>query len=525
MLGALQQIGWTMVDPVSIKDHHGQGIILTQGSPARLRKLVHRAIEDMLELQFMDKLIKEGTGTDQDFAGARLKGLNFKPVRRALAAKEVEPGAKLGLRKAFADGVVTAGKLAQMGYKVSSSCPLCEQANDSVFHRAWVCPKRPGKETAQPDVVKAALEAGEKSWLYSRGVRPHEVSVDSGLVPMTVHKSTDWTKFDPTDGPVFHDGSCFEGSSTHPRAAWAAVQIDRQGEVVKSMWGVVDKHMEQSANTAEHVGLLNAMVGACPGCTFVTDCATISNAWQKGVRYAAAARRPHGGIWREASGLLHSGKGPAEVQKCKAHKCIDALEGEERFIALGNDAADKKAKAAVGENNLRGDLRAKVIADNAWGQKVATELGRQLAAWPTTHLLFGELERQQREVTLRTKPTPKMHVLRNIGGVVRCALCNFLPRKSEAGHRQCDGFPKGIVNAIRLSGKNGHTIRAAGAEDRLGTYWCTKCGSHAKTVPRGLARPCKGVPTAAGTWALKLVRQGRDPLDGSLFEFFYEVPG
>jgi hypothetical protein len=59
------------------------------------------------------------------------------------------------------------------------------------------------------------------------------------------------------------------------------------------------------------------------------------------------------------------------VQKCKAHKCIDALEGEERYIALGNDAADKKAKAAVGENNLRGDLRAKVIADNAWGQKVA----------------------------------------------------------------------------------------------------------------------------------------------------------
>ena len=118
-----------MVDPVSIKDHHGQGIILTQGSPARLRKLVHRAIEDMLELQFMDKLIKEGTGTDQEFAGARFKGLNFKPVRRALAAKEVEPGAKLGLRKAFTDGVVTAGKLARMGYKISSRCRAAPYAN------------------------------------------------------------------------------------------------------------------------------------------------------------------------------------------------------------------------------------------------------------------------------------------------------------------------------------------------------------------------------------------------------------
>ena len=78
-----------------------------------------------------------------------------------------------------------------------------------------------------------------------------------------------------------------------------------------------------------------------------------------------------------------------EVQKCKARKCIEGLEGEEGYIALGNDAADRKAKAAVQEIHLRGDKRAEVIADNAWVQQVAAELGRQLAAWPTTHQLFG----------------------------------------------------------------------------------------------------------------------------------------
>ena len=123
-------------------DHRGRSILLTPASPARLRKRTHKAIEDKLESQILEKLVKEGSGTDQDFAGARFRGLNFKPIRRTLAAKDLEPGTKLGLRKAFFDGVVTASKLARMGYKVSTCCPLCKQEKDSVFHRTWTCPKR-----------------------------------------------------------------------------------------------------------------------------------------------------------------------------------------------------------------------------------------------------------------------------------------------------------------------------------------------------------------------------------------------
>ena len=37
--------------------------------PARLRKLIHKAIEDKLESQFLEELVKEGSGTDQVFAG------------------------------------------------------------------------------------------------------------------------------------------------------------------------------------------------------------------------------------------------------------------------------------------------------------------------------------------------------------------------------------------------------------------------------------------------------------------------
>ena len=83
------------------------------------------------------------------------------------------------------------------------------------------------------------------------------------------------------------------------------------------------------------------------------------------------------------------------------------MEGEERCTALDNDAADKKAKEAVGESNLRGDERAELSADNTWVRKVAAERGRQLAAWPATHQLFGELELQQNEVALGSRPVFK----------------------------------------------------------------------------------------------------------------------
>ena len=108
------------------------------------------------------------------------------------------------------------------------------------------------------------------------------------------------------------------------------------------------------------------------------------------------------------------------------------------------------------------------------------------------------------------------HRFSYIDGQIRCTVCNFLPRKGKPSHKECEGFPKAIVNAIRDSRSKGHRLKAAGGEGRLCTFWRTNCGSHARIVPWGLTRKCNGVPTKAGAWALQLTRQGRDPLDGSI---------
>ena len=59
MIGAANEIGWALVDPVTFVDQNRQLISITQGSPARLRKLIHRAIADKLEEQFTTKLVKD----------------------------------------------------------------------------------------------------------------------------------------------------------------------------------------------------------------------------------------------------------------------------------------------------------------------------------------------------------------------------------------------------------------------------------------------------------------------------------
>ena len=56
------------------------------------------------------ELAMGGTGCDSEFAGARVRGLNFKPLRRTLASKAVSDSAKNALKRAFTDGIVAAQK-------------------------------------------------------------------------------------------------------------------------------------------------------------------------------------------------------------------------------------------------------------------------------------------------------------------------------------------------------------------------------------------------------------------------------
>ena len=53
----------------------------------------------------MSELVQGGIGTDAEFAGARLRGLNLKPLCRTLASKEVSDNAKIAFKRACTDGI------------------------------------------------------------------------------------------------------------------------------------------------------------------------------------------------------------------------------------------------------------------------------------------------------------------------------------------------------------------------------------------------------------------------------------
>ena len=77
-----------MRDPVTCIGQNRELITLTQGSPASLRKLIHFAIAQKLQEQFLTALLKGGTGMDSELAGARLRVLNLEPLRRTLASRD-----------------------------------------------------------------------------------------------------------------------------------------------------------------------------------------------------------------------------------------------------------------------------------------------------------------------------------------------------------------------------------------------------------------------------------------------------
>ena len=75
----------------------------------------------------------------------------------------------------------------------------------------------------------------------------------------------------------------------------------------------------------------------------------------------------------------------------------------------------------------------------------------------------------------------------------------------------------------RSRDKHGHKLKAAGAKGQLCAVWCTHCGSHARTVPRGLAKKCSGAATMAGARALHSVRKRLNPVDFKIFEQDFDI--
>eukprot|EP00973_Karenia_brevis_P084500 11728790-Karenia_brevis.AAC.1 len=112
------------------------------------------------------------------------------------------------------------------------------------------------------------MELGADSWLAVRAVGAFSQEPKAGIQDQAVVQYTeDWDGFKVADGPVFHDGSCTGPSTPYPRAAYGAVQITLDGKLIRGLWGPVPYPLDQTAVTAEHMGLAQAVRNSEPGCS------------------------------------------------------------------------------------------------------------------------------------------------------------------------------------------------------------------------------------------------------------------
>ena len=133
---AAEKVGWTFIDPIRIRDQHGEELHLLQGSPALLCRLYKEAWRQAQELE-MESDLRNHHPELLD-PGDRLC---TQQARRAFNTKSKD---KMTLRqkqiymRVFAKAYPTADLFASQGL-VEAACPAGCGQRDSVHHRLWMC--------------------------------------------------------------------------------------------------------------------------------------------------------------------------------------------------------------------------------------------------------------------------------------------------------------------------------------------------------------------------------------------------
>ena len=157
----------------------------------------------------------------------------------------------------------------EAGYLVGGRCVLCNNGEDTVYHRIWMCAASAGARGTHPAAL-LALRSLELSG-RPRPMKFAHVAATRGIIPdlagdilaaqHEVHLclrggdliESAWVRLH-TDR-IYTDGSCRQDRATgKPRAGFAIVALCPLGALRAVVHGCVPAHLPQSAAAAEAVG-------------------------------------------------------------------------------------------------------------------------------------------------------------------------------------------------------------------------------------------------------------------------------
>ncbi len=125
-----------------------------------------------------------------------------------------------------------------------------------------------------------------------------------------------------------------------------------------------------------------------------------------------------------------------------------------------------------------------------------------------------------------TEPRPPAlggHVVIHDGAYVRCVCCRrYSSKVPQFVRARCPGSAA-TRWADRAEADAQLGIEAGGGHHRLmsgSVVWCSRCGSYATSLARGLTRACRGPPPLGGNsggrlWQLRRLKKGFHPVTGA----------
>ncbi len=522
---SLHRVGWAMCGPFTLVNKDGHHVMLTTTTPALLAIMLKQDVTRTLQEQVGEQVACR----DERFCGRRAAAEHIAAQLRS--DRKLDARDRACFMAVACNAVMTYSRAAAAGYLVEDICPLCGARGDTVLHRIWRC---------QHPSALAAREAAAPRWLleefrraegtdnderWTTALIPHPADVWPGPAAQA-DMQFEWVGDEtPADddrddkgspslhGSLYVDGSCSTGVFAELRRAATSVVQWSAGK--PSGWRLqlpVPQPLPQTPQAAEYctVALIQRFAHPSKPADVASDCSNVVRDLCAPPKDALSGRRVYAGLLREA---LTDGawKGRAVVRKVPAHVNPSAVpEGPRRDDAVGNDLADKLAKATV---DLHPAPAPAMVQDLEASLRRAKHIVRVIAkvtqCFPP--MPRERMRRPPRAVEGATVAIAGAHRWTFASGLWRCADCLKLTMRptinGELAHQRCPGS-RASLDAAAITAR-GHTL--AKTEAAIPVIFCVRCGTWSARRAYGLSAPCRGKPAPSGKQALARISKGLQP--------------
>ncbi len=386
---SLRRIGWTFDNSLTLLTDEGVKLPLTSTSPALIAYHAQVAWK---------RTTARSAARTLGFDGSQVDATVFQRELRLSHAAATFP-----LLKAFiTQGVWSPARLRKAGYDVDCRCIHCGAPEDTLHHRLFECPETCSlrEEFFQHGELQDVLQRAEARHLLLgfQLLPPRLAPLPDGL---GYQQCETWTLSgapieDVLQGEVFTDGSCFkEGPITWHRTGWSVIKISQDGVLLAWMRGTVGNALPQTSPASEHVATLAAVTAPGAGVTQAnSDYKGLEHVEQMPAYAVYDRSQIYAGVKLEICGRMPSGFRVVKV-KVKGHaNPEEASTARGRYEAVGNDFADRVAKAAANAQPQPSQRELQQwAADKDLLKRYLSYVPRALSKWPSISPTVGKKSR------------------------------------------------------------------------------------------------------------------------------------